>query len=68
MVGKAQQPFEMEDVTHHFQRQRSNGGVQTWINITDFWSTPEATRSYPRVRYAPIMIALCLIRTVGENE
>lgn len=28
----------LEDVTRYFQRQRSNGGVQTWINITDFLS------------------------------
>ena len=26
----------LEDVTLYFQRQRSNGGVQTWLNISDF--------------------------------
>lgn len=26
----------LEDVTRYFQRQRSNGGVQTWLNISDF--------------------------------
>lgn len=26
----------LEDVTHYFQRQRSNGGVQTWLNTSDF--------------------------------
>lgn len=26
----------LEDVTHYFQRQRSSGGVQTWLNISDF--------------------------------
>ncbi len=25
----------LEDVTRYFQRQRSNGGVQTWLNISD---------------------------------
>lgn len=26
----------LEDVTHYFQRQRSSGSVQTWLNISDF--------------------------------
>lgn len=26
----------LEDVTRYFQRRRSNGGVQTWLNISDF--------------------------------
>nr|DAM83151.1 MAG TPA: hypothetical protein [Caudoviricetes sp.] len=26
----------LENVTHYFQRQRSSGGVQTWLNISDF--------------------------------
>lgn len=39
MVGRrSSHGSRLEDVTYHFQRQRSNGGVQTWINITDFLS------------------------------
>lgn len=26
----------LENVTRYFQRQRSSGGVQTWLNISDF--------------------------------
>ena len=26
----------LEDVTRYFQRRRSSGGVQTWLNISDF--------------------------------
>lgn len=26
----------LEDVTRYFQRRRSNGGIQTWLNISDF--------------------------------
>lgn len=39
MVGRrSNHGSGLEDVTHYFQRQRSNGGVQTWVNITDFLS------------------------------
>lgn len=37
MVGRrSSHGSGLEDVTLYFQRQRSNGGVQTWLNITDF--------------------------------
>nr|DAQ53578.1 MAG TPA: hypothetical protein [Caudoviricetes sp.] len=26
----------LEDVTRYFQRRRSNSGVQTWLNVSDF--------------------------------
>lgn len=39
MVGRrSNHGLRLEDVTRYFQRQRSNGGVQTWISITDFLS------------------------------
>ena len=39
MVGRrSNHGSGLEDVTHYFQRRRSNGGVQTWVNITDFLS------------------------------
>lgn len=37
MVGRrSNHGSGLEDVTRYFQRQRSNGGVQTWLNISDF--------------------------------
>ena len=37
MVGRrSSHGSGLEDVTLYFQRQRSNGGVQTWLNISDF--------------------------------
>ena len=39
MVGRrSNHGSGLEDVTRYFQRRRSNGGVQTWVNITDFLS------------------------------
>ncbi len=39
MVGRrSNHGLRLEDATRYFQRQRSNGGVQTWISITDFLS------------------------------
>lgn len=39
MVGRrSNHGSGLEDVTHYFQRRRSNGGVQTWVNTTDFLS------------------------------
>ena len=36
MVGRrSSHGSGLEDVTLYFQRQRSNGGVQTWLNISD---------------------------------
>lgn len=37
MVGRhSSHGSGLEDVTRYFQRQRSNGGVQTWLNTSDF--------------------------------
>lgn len=37
MVGRrSSHGSGLEDVTHYFQRRRSNGGVQTWLNVSDF--------------------------------
>lgn len=37
MVGRrSSHGSGLEDVTRYFQRRRSNGGVQTWLNISDF--------------------------------
>lgn len=37
MVGRrSSHGLGLEDVTRYFQRRRSNGGVQTWLNISDF--------------------------------
>lgn len=39
MVGRrSNHGSGLKDVTHYFQRRRSNGGVQTWVNTTDFLS------------------------------
>ena len=39
MVGRrSNHGSGLEDVTRYFQRRRSNGGVQTWLNISDFLS------------------------------
>lgn len=39
MVGRRRNHgSELEDVTRFFQRRRSNGGVQTWVNTIDFLS------------------------------
>ncbi len=41
MVGKgAAAGSRLEDATHHFQRQRSNGYGADGINITDFFGRP----------------------------
>ena len=37
MVGRRNSHgSRLEDVTRYFQRRRSNGGIQTWLNISDF--------------------------------
>ena len=37
MVGRrSSHGSGLEDVTRYFQRRRSSGGVQTWLNISDF--------------------------------
>lgn len=37
MVGRrSSHGSGLEDVTRYFQRQRNSGGVQTWLNISDF--------------------------------
>ena len=37
MVGRrSSHGSRLEDVTRYFQRQRNSGGVQTWLNISDF--------------------------------
>lgn len=37
MVGRrSSHGSGLEDVTRYFQRRRSNGSVQTWLNISDF--------------------------------
>lgn len=37
MVGRrSNHGSGLKDVTRYFQRRRSNGGVQTWLNISDF--------------------------------
>ena len=37
MVGRrSSHGSRLEDVTLYFQRQRNSGGVQTWLNISDF--------------------------------
>ena len=41
MVGRrSNHGSGLEDVTRYFQRRRSNGGVQTWLNISDFLVDP----------------------------
>ena len=41
MVGRrSSHGSGLEDVTRYFQRRRSNGGVQTWLNISDFLVDP----------------------------
>ena len=37
MVGRrSSHGSRLEDVTRYFQRQRNSGGIQTWLNISDF--------------------------------
>ncbi len=61
-------------IHHHFQRQRSNGGVQTWINITDFFGRPRKQHVQNlRVRYvwsarSRLSILICNVQVRMNNK